>query len=189
MIKDLVLRNRSFRRFKESHAVTKADLRELVELARYSATGGNKQPLKFMLAADKVRNAHVFPHLQWAASLKDWGGPAEGERPAAYIIVLGDTEISKGFGVDPGIAAQSILLGAAEKGLGGCMIGSIKRDELRKVLSLSLRYDILLVIALGVPGEKVVLEDAPPGDSVTYYRDKESVHHVPKRTLDELIIG
>ena len=119
--------------------------------------------------------------------MKDWDGPAEGERPAAYIVILGDTEIAKGFGQNHGIAAQSITLGAAEKGYGGCMVGSIKRDQLRAILNLPERYEILLVVALGKPAEKVVTEDAVDGD-VTYYRDAEDVHHVPKRTLDELIV-
>jgi len=147
------------------------------------------QPLKYVLTCDAETNAAVFAHLAWAGSLKDWPGPAEGERPTAYITILGDTEISKAFGVDYGIAAQSILLGATEKGLGGCMIGSIKRDALRKTLGIPERYDILLVIALGKPGETVVLDTVGPDGDAKYFRDADSVHHVPKRALDDIIVG
>jgi nitroreductase len=189
MVKELVKKNRSYRRFVESEAIEMDTMRELIELARFSATGGNQQPIKFMVSCDPEQNGRIFPTIAWAASLKDWNGPVEGERPTGYVIILGDTEISKGFGVNHGIAAQSILLGAVEKGLGGCMIGSISRDRLRKELEISERYEILLIVALGTPGEKVVLEDAEPGGEVTYYRDDEDVHHVPKRTLDELIVG
>ena len=124
----------------------------------------------------------------WAGYLSDWSGPAEGERPAAYIVILGDTELRKTFGCDHGIAAQSIMLGATERGLGGCMIGSIDRDALRQVLDIPERYEILLILALGKPAETVVLEDVGPGGDIKYYRDEEDVHHVPKRTLGELII-
>ena len=117
-----------------------------------------------------------------------WSGPAEGERPAAYIVILGDTELARGFGCDHGIAAQSIMLGATERGLGGCMIGSIDRPELRQVLDIPERYEILLVLALGKPAETVVLEDVGPDGDIKYYRDDEDVHHVPKRSLDELIL-
>ena len=127
MLKELVKRNRSYRRFVESETIGMDTMRELVELARFSATGGNQQPIKFMVSCDPEQNAKIFPTIAWAASLKDWDGPVEGERPTGYIIILGDTEISNSFGVNHGIAAQSILLGAVEKGLGGCMIGSIRR--------------------------------------------------------------
>jgi hypothetical protein len=130
----------------------------------------------------------VFPLLGWAGYLKDWPGPAEGERPSAYIIVLGDKEIRRSFGCDHGIAAQSILLGATEKGLGGCIIGSVQKEGLREALEIPSRYEILLVIALGKPKETVVLEEIDPGGDIKYYRDEHGVHHVPKRSLDELIL-
>jgi nitroreductase len=189
VIKDLVLRNRSYRRFHQHVPVSRETLRSLVDLARHSASAANRQPLKFVLSCDPETNARIFPHTRWAGALKGWGGPKEGERPAAYIVILGDTEISSNFGCDHGIAAQSILLGAAELELGGCMIGALDRDELRKPLSIPDRYEILLVLALGKPKETVVIEDVGPGKDITYYRDDRDVHHVPKRTLDELILG
>jgi nitroreductase len=187
-LKDLVQKTRSFRRFHQDTAVDLGTLRELVDLARLSASGSNRQPLKFILSCDQETNARIFPHTRWAGYLTDWPGPAEGERPSAYIIILGDTEVSKSAGVDHGIAAQSIMLGATEKGLGGCMIGSIDRPKLRAELSVPERYEILLILALGVPAETVVLEDLGPDASTKYYRDEADVHHVPKRALDDLII-
>ena len=189
VIRDLILKNRSYRRFHQEEAIDLETLKELVDLARCSASAANRQPLKYILSCQPDKNALIFKHLSWAGSLKDWPGPAEGERPSAYIIVLGDEEVSQSFGCDHGIAAQSILLGAVERGLGGCMLGAIKRDGLRRDLKIPKRYDILLVIALGKPAEKVVLETVGPDGNTTYWRDKDSVHHVPKRPLDEIIIG
>ncbi|NIM05683.1 MAG: nitroreductase [Armatimonadetes bacterium] len=189
MIRDLILRNRSCRRFDEESAIERQTLIELVDLARLSASAANLQPLKYLLSCEPQRNAEIFRHLAWAAYLKDWPGPPPGERPAAYIIILGDTGISKMFGCDHGIAAQSILLGARERGLAGCMIGLIERDELREALAIPLRYEILLVIALGKPREQVVLDEVGPGGDIKYWRDDNGVHHVPKRPLEELILG
>ena len=188
MIRDLIMANRSYRRFKERESIDESTLRELIDLARCSASGGNLQPLKYVISNTPERNSLVFPTTMWAGYLKDWEGPAEGERPSAYIVILGDTQIGKSFGCDHGIAAQSILLGATENGLGGCMIGSIDRNVLRRNLAISDRFEILLVIALGVPAEEVVLEDVGPDGSIEYYRDDSDVHHVPKRALDELIL-
>jgi nitroreductase len=189
MIKDLVLKNRSYRRFYQETAIELETLRELVDLARLSASGGNIQPLKYILSCDPEKNALIFPHLRWAAYLKDWPGPSEGERPSAYIIILGDKNISAQFGCDYGIAAQSILLGATEKGLGGCMIATIRREELRQDLKIPANYEILLAIALGQPKEIVVLETVGADGDIKYWRDEEGKHHVPKRPLDEIIIG
>jgi len=189
MLKDLVLKNRSYRRFHEEFAITRETLRELVDLARLSSSGANRQPLKYILSCDRQKNALIFPTLTWAVQLKDWGGPKEGERPSAYIIILGDTEISPTANIDHGIAAQSIMLGATEKGLGGCMIASVKKDILRAALKIPPRYEILLVLALGKPKEKVVIEPVKPDGDTKYWRDSEGVHHVPKRALDDIIIG
>lgn len=187
VIRDLILKNRSYRRFDEKHKITCDTLKELVELARFSPSAANLQPLKFILSCSEERNSNIFPYLSWAGYLKDWPGPKEGERPTAYIIILGDRDISRDFGCDHGIAAQSILLGAVEKGLGGCMIGAIDREGLRNSLNIPNRFEILLVIALGKPKEKVVLEDVKNGD-IKYWRDEDDIHHVPKRPMEELIL-
>jgi nitroreductase len=189
MIRDLILKNRSYRRFYEEVDIKLETLRELVDLARLSASARNAQPLKYILSCQPQKNSLIFPHLAWAGYLTDWPGPCEGERPSAYIIILGDTEISRFVDYDAGIAAQSILLGAMEKGLGGCMIASIERQGLRQALEIPPRYEILLVLALGKPKETVVIETVGPGGDTKYWRDSKGVHHVPKRALDDIIIG
>jgi nitroreductase len=189
MLRDLILRNRSYRRFYEEVDISLDTLRELVDLARLSASAMNAQPLKYILSSEPQRNSLIFPHLAWATFLKTWPGPADGERPSAYIIVLGDTEISRFWDYDAGIAGQSILLGATEKGLGGCMIANIEKEGLRKALKIPPRYEILLVLALGKPKEKVVIETVGASGDTKYWRDSEGVHHVPKRPLGEIIIG
>jgi len=188
MIKDLVKKNRSYRRFYEDFAIERNTLEELVDLARLSASAANRQPLKYILSCEKSKNDLIFPTLAWAGYLKGWPGPAEGERPSAYIVMLNDTEITNNYWCDPGIAAQSILLGATEKGLGGCIFASVKRDELRSALKINERYEILYVLAIGKPKEKVVLETVDPEGDIKYWRDSQGVHHVPKRPLKDIII-
>lgn len=187
MIEDLIRRSRSYRRFYQDRSVEKEILVELINLARLSPSSANLQPLKYILSNTPEKNSLIFPCLAWASYLKDWPGPQEGERPSAYIIVLGDTEITRNFGCGYGIAAQSILLGATEKGLNGCMLGSIQREKLREALGIPEQYEILLVIALGVKKETVVIEEVKEGD-IKYWRDEKSVHHVPKRLLAEIIL-
>ncbi len=187
MLRDLILRNRSYRRFHQMPAIDRATLRELVDLARLSPSAANQQPLKYILSAEPATNALIYRRLSWAGYLTDWPGPPPGERPTGYIIVLGDRTITAAVDCDHGIAAQSILLGAVEKGFGGCIIGSVQRAELSHDLEIPDRHPILLVIALGKPRETVVLETAR-GD-IRYWRDERQVHHVPKRPLEEVILG
>lgn len=188
MLKDLIMKNRSYRRFYQEVAIERQTLRELVDLARLSPSGANLQPFKFFLSNDEAKNTVIFSHLSWASYLKDWSGPIEGERPSAYIIILGDTEISQQFFCSHTIAAHSILLGATEQGLGGCMIAGIKKEGLYQALGISHSYEIMLVLALGKPKEEVVIDKLGPNGDIKYWRENNGVHHVPKRNLDELII-
>lgn len=188
MLAELIRSNRSCRRYYENHPVSPDTLRELIDLARCSASAANRQPLKYILATTPTANAEIFSCLGWAAYLKDWPGPEPGERPSAYIIVLGDREISTNYWCDHGIAAQSILLGAREKGLAGCMFGAVNHPRLRQCCGIDNRFDILLVIAIGKPKETIVLETVDAEGDIRYWRDADAVHHVPKRKLSEIII-
>ncbi len=184
---DLIEKTRTYRRFDCNHEFTADTLASLVDLARLSASGANRLPLKYILVTDPVQRETLYPCLAWAGYLTTWEGPGNGERPTAYIVILGDKEISESFGVDHGIAAQSIMLGATEAGLGGCIIASVKKERLRAAFDIPKQYEVLLVLALGKPVEEVVIETIRNND-VKYWRDDNSVHHVPKRTLDEIIL-
>lgn len=186
MLNDLVLKNRSYRRFDESVEISEELLRELCTLARITPSGANRQFFKFHLTPSGEECEKVFSTLNWAGYLKN-GAPPAGERPMGYITIVNDDSLGKGNVMDVGIMAQTMLLGAVEKGLGGCMLGSIKRAELKEILGLPEHYDISLVVALGKPIETVVIEDAVDGN-IKYWRDDARVHHVPKRALSELII-
>jgi nitroreductase len=159
----------------------------MIANARITPSPSNLQPLKFVIVNDPGMNRKIFPLLKWAGYLKDWNGPGEGERPSAYIIMLGNPKISTYLQWDYGIALQTILLTAAEKGLGGCAIASCDRDKLRQWLEIPKNLEIGCVISLGKPKEKVVLEEVKD-DDIKYWRDEDHVHHVPKRSLDDLIL-
>ncbi|NLV74325.1 MAG: nitroreductase family protein [Chloroflexi bacterium] len=186
MFHRLVQHSRSYRRFDGSAAIDTETLTGLISLARLSPSAANRQPLKYVLSNTPERNHSVFETLSWAGYLKD-GTPSAEERPTAYIIILLDHEISVSAGCDHGIAAQTILLGANELGLGGCMFGAVRRDALRSALNIPERYEILLVIALGRPVETVQIEEAVDG-AIKYYRTADRIHHVPKRPLSEVIL-
>ncbi len=194
MIKQLILKNRTYRRFKQDKKISENELKDLVDLARLTPSPRNRQSLKFIISNTSKINDKIFPTLSWAGALTDWEGPEEGERPSAYVIILGDNSIlpkvEKSYHeVASGFVAQSILLGAVEKGYGGCTIAAIQRQKLRTELNIPEHFEILLVLALGVPAETVVIEKMPETGNYDYRRDENNVHHVPKRSLNDILIN
>ena len=187
MVKELAMRNRSYRRFYEEKSLSREELADMVDCARYTACGGNNQLLRYMLVCGEKENEKLFPNLRFAGYLPEWDGPKKGERPAGYIVILSPAEAAAKTAWDEGIAAQTILLSAVEKGYGGCILANIDRQRIAEEFSIGSDYAVKLVIALGVPKEEVVIEDINPGEDIRYYRDEKQVHHVPKIRTESLI--
>ncbi len=187
MLKDLLIKTRSYRNFDRSVSIDRETLLELIALCRYTPATANRQPLKYAYAYKREDCDRIFPNLAWAGYLAENKPPFEGNEPAAYILLCVDNEIMKEADVDVGICAQVIVMGAMEKGLGACMIGSIKKAEIVNIFSLPQNIVPRLIIALGAPNEKIVLTDVKNGN-IKYYRDADNTHYVPKRTLDEIVL-
>ncbi len=183
--RNLVRSTRSIRRFREERRISVDSLLQLVDAARLAPCAANLQKLRFSVVEDREICAEVFPALNWAGYLEDWDGPGPGERPAAYVVIhapIGESGFTR---VDVGVAAAYIVLQAGAEGLGACMIMSFDREGVAAAVGSPEGYRPLLVVALGEPAEKVVLED--PSDSIEYWRDENSVHHVPKLPLDRIL--
>ncbi|HKL83045.1 MAG TPA: nitroreductase family protein, partial [Desulfobacter sp.] len=176
------------RRFDNTFALDTQTLTELVELSRYTASGANNQPLKYIISSSREQNDHIFSCLTWAAYLKEWKGPKPGEQPTGYIVILGDTTIANNFWCDHGIAAQTMLLGARARGLAGCMFAAINIKKLKELLGIGDHLEVKLVIALGKPVEEACIDDVGDDGDIRYFRDDTQVHHVPKRKLEDLIL-
>ena len=187
MVSELIRKNRSFRRFHQEVVIPESELLEMVENARLTPSARNAQTLRYVLSNAQEMNALIFPTLAWAGYLTDWDGPEEGERPAAYIVILNDDTLSQNYFCDHGIASMAILLTAVEKGYGGCIIAAVNRDALRQALNIQEKYSIVQVIALGKPAETVVIEPMVDGD-IKYWRNPQGVHHVPKRRLEDMVV-
>lgn len=188
-IMELIKKNRSYRRFNHARKLDDGLMAELIDAARLSQSGANAQPLRYVTVTGEEMCAKIYPHLRWAGRLKDWDGPAESERPAAYVAVLADTEAPKTAlpQVDSGLAMQNMCLAAISRGVGSCMIGNFIKKEVRELLNISERYDMLWIVAFGYPVENVVLEDFK-GD-LAYHRDPAGNHYVPKYSADEVLLG
>lgn len=191
MIKELVQKNRSYRRFRADQPIDQQTLLDLVDLARWVASARNLQPLRYIISCDEHKNEIIFSCLNWP---EPWGWlkPAGHERPTGYIILLGDTTIHTSIGIDAGIAAQTILLNAVERGWGGCIVGMVQHEPLRSALHIPERYRILLVIGLGKPLQTAVIEEGtaenPVDDPTAFWNDEQGIWHVCKRSLKDVLL-
>lgn len=189
-IRNLLISNRTFRRFQNAKPISLDILKRIVELVRYTASGRNAQPLKYVIVNSSSMCAKVYTCLKWAGYYTDWDGPEPGERPVAYIVQCLDTRYGQNCLCDDGLQLQAITMGTATYGIGGCIIKSFNVSDLHQILNLPEYIIPRYVLALGYPAEKIKLETMS-GESdadFRYYRTEDNVHHVPKRPLDELII-
>lgn len=189
MFKDLVLKNRSYRRFYQEKKVERETLVKLIDLTRFTASGMNKQPLRYIISTDEKLNNEINNTLVWAGYIKGWISPKDGEKPSSYIVMLKDLSLGNSAVQDQGIHAQTILLGAVEENLGGCIIANINKKELARVLNIDEKmYEIVMVIPIGYPKEEVIIEELKEDGDIKYYRDENQIHHVPKRSLEDIIL-
>ena len=192
MLKDLIIKNRSYRGYDETYTFTREQLVNYVDGARFCASSVNMQPLKYFIAWEKEDVDRIQCRIKWARQLPQMKLPHPGMCPTGFIVICQDKNISDNlnrFMKDVGIVAQSILLMATEEGLGGCMIGNFDAGEIREGLALPESLQPLLVVALGKPAETIVLTEVGEDGNTAYYRDENDVHYVPKRSLDDLLIN
>ena len=184
MLKELLIKTRSIRRYDESRKIDMSTLMDIVESIRYCPSAANGQRVKVAIISDDLTEK-VFDTLSFAAYLRPWMGPEEGQRPVAYLVLLTKSDPDTNLAIDCGIAAEAIALSAREKGIGYCMFRSFNVENLTRVIGKE-GYTPVLVISLGYPKEEVVIETAT--DSLRYYRDENDVHHVPKLALEDIIV-
>ena len=189
MIKELVRKNRSYRGYDSSYQVTKEELLDLVDCARLTPSSINRQPLRYYLAWEKEKVELIQSMTKWAAALPNLTLPHPGMCPTAFIVICQDMKLAPNpFLKDVGIVAQTILLAAVEKGLGGCMIGNFNAKTVKEKLSLPENMEVQLIVAIGKPAETVVLTEVGEDGNTAYYRDDNDVHYVPKRKLEDIIL-
>jgi nitroreductase len=186
-LQSLIEKNRSYRRFEFSRKISEDVLVALVDTARISQSAANLQPLSYLTIGHEEMVAKVHRHMRWAGYLPNWNGPVNEERPVAYIIVLGNTEIKQTYReVDAGLAMQNMCICAASEGIGSCIIGNLDKKPLVELLEIPEQYEIIYAVAFGYPVENVQI--VPFAGDVKYYRDIHQNHFVPKRLLKDVLI-
>jgi nitroreductase len=190
-MQEIIAKTRTFRRFFEKETISKAVLNELIDLARLGGSARNGQTWQYMAVNEPEICEKIFPLLGWAGYLPDWKGPEPGERPSAYMLCFLNKNWFSGpetfAQFDLGIATQNMLLGAMEKRIGGCRIGSFS-PKVADLFDKPDHLDLSLIVALGKPREIVIIEESRDDEDIRYWRDEHGVHHVPKRSLESSVV-
>ena len=191
MIKDIVKKSRSYRGYDERRKLTREELLELVDCARYAPSSVNRQPFQYLLAYEQEHLDKLQPLTGWARALPQMKLPHPGKRPTGFMVICQNTQWDGDLGRyvrDVGIVAQTMLLSATEMGLGGIMIGNFSPKRVSQVMELPEHIVPMLIVALGRPDEEIVLTELEPGGSTDYYRDEQDVQYVPKRKLEDIVL-
>ena len=191
MIKDLVKKSRSYRGYDESRKITREELLELIDCARFAPSSVNRQPFQYLPVYEQSGLEKVQPLTGWARALPQMKLPHPGKCPTAFIIICQnkdwDPDLNR-YIRDVGIVAQTMLLAAAEMDLGGIMIGNFSPERVSEALELPENIVPMLIVAFGKPDEKIVLTEVETGESLKYYRDEQDTHYVPKRKLKDIVL-
>jgi nitroreductase len=187
-----IKQRRSVRRFKE-RAVDFPVLEKCIEAAWLAPTAKNVQVIEYVVVDDpKLLPAVLDTVRLWAGVTRPEDGWSPGNRPQAYIVAVVNRALllERGAGerntaYDAGLAVENLVLAAEGLGLGSCVITSFEPEKLGRVLCLPEKYEIAMLVALGFPDEKPVIETS--GDSTERWVDEKGVRHVPKRPLADIL--
>ena len=191
LFKELVKKSRSYRGYDESRRITREELLELVDCARFAPSSVNRQPFQYLLAYEQEDLDKIQPLTGWARGLPQMKLPQPGKCPTAFIVICQNTNWDPDLNRylrDVGITAQTLLLAAAEMELGGIMIGNFSPKKLAETMELPENIVPMLIVAFGKPDEKIVLTEVDAGEPLNYYRDEQDTHYVPKRKLKDIIL-
>ena len=191
MFKDIVKKSRSYRGYDESRRISREELLELVDCARFAPSSVNGQPFQYLLVWKKEDVDRLQPLTGWARALPDMKLPHPGKCPTAFVVICQNTEWDPNLNRylrDVGAVAQTMLLAATQEGLGGIMIGNFSPAKVAQEMELPETIVPMLIVAFGKPDEKIVITEIENGQSTQYYRDEQDVHYVPKRKLEDIVL-
>ena len=127
--------------------IAAADLDRILEAGRRSPSSQNWQPWDFIVVTDRAR-------LRELAGV--WRGAGHVAGSAATIVVIGpaaDNEFGRAQ-FDLGQATMSMLLAAADLGIGSCHAGVADLDLARELLGFPADRDWAFLISLGYPADR-----------------------------------
>ncbi len=161
---EVILGRRSIRKYKDE-VVSRAVMKEIVDLVRFSPSWANTQIARFTLidspkVIKEIAESGVNSFSYNIKTLEN----AKGVAVLSYTKGKSGSLEGKGEGIekkdfweafDSGIACQTFCLAAHEKGVGTCIFGVINAEEIAKIIALPEGESVASLIVYGIA------DDAP----------------------------
>ena len=181
---------RTYRRFDESRQIPDEVIADMKRAAQLSSSAMNRQPLKYIYIRTPETVNAVFDITSWGSAIPNGEGrPKVGERPTLFVAVLTEKALQTKFTpFDEGLAASNITLAAYAHGVGSCILGSVKIDALRELLSIDESLDVSCVIGFGYPTHESHVIEVGEGEDIKYYFDEKRDYVVPKKRIDTVTV-
>ena len=151
---------RSIRKY-TSEPIAQEKIDYLLRCALMSPSAKRTCPWEFYVTQDSTK-------IRALSACKTYGAQMFDTATAAIVIALDPTLCHNTWMADGGIAAEHILLAAAEQGIGACWCHIYERGVVtdgeedregaakfvRELFGINEQYEVLCVIALGYPDEE-----------------------------------
>ena len=122
-------------------------LAKVMEAARLAPSAGNVQPWHFIIVREEEKRVRIAKGCRYGKFL---------DESPVVIIACGDKRASPHwYAVETAIALEHVVMASTALGLGTCWIGMFKEEEIREILNLPENFEIVALMALGYPREKV----------------------------------
>ena len=184
-----IKRRRSIRRFKQE-PVPESLLKDLVSVAVVAPSGGNAQPLRYVIVHTPEMVKGVFELTAWAAHVRPKRNPVWGvSAPTAFIAVCVASGVENNplLFADAGASIQNMLLRAVDLGLGACWLGAFDKGKVADALLLE-DLGCVYLVAVGYPDESPEMQTIKVGQPTKYNVDANDVLHVPKYDQESVTI-
>lgn len=145
---ETVGRRRSIRAYREE-AIPEGLLFKVLEAARLAPSAGNLQPWYFIIVKDRDKRLRIAKGCRYGRFLK--------ESPVVIVACGNRRSSPHWYAVDTAIALEHLVLAATALELGTCWIGSFNQEDIREMLKIPEKFEIVALMALGYSRGKLDL--------------------------------
>jgi nitroreductase len=144
---EAIQERKSIRAYRDK-PIPRETIERLLEAGRLAPSAGNSEPWHFITVTHVEKRKTLSKGL-YAKFIT--------QAPLA-IVVCGDKKASADwYAVDASLAVENMVLSAVGEGLGTCIVGSFTEADVKALLKIPERFEVIVIIAVGYPREKLDL--------------------------------
>ena len=144
---EAIQERRSIRSYQDK-PVPRELMEKIFEAGRLAPSAKNCEPRHFIAVTDATKRKALSGGT-WAKFLM---------QSPLVIVACGDKKASPDwYAIDVALAVENMVLTAVSLGLGTCCVGSFKEKDIKAALKIPEKFEVLVMLAVGYPGDHVDL--------------------------------